>query len=272
MADFDKETYNRLRQETLELYKHSGFQELKDLALIELPNDLQQLFSNTNDLYNSRGRGSPFDDIRDRSQKSSDTYAHSLLFGGVQEGISGCFYHCRQFTRIEGLIRQKGMEIFSTFKPSKSITLDISGQKLTFEYESFMFLSRATLDRLNWLFNYYFLSDARNLYKLVPVLKSKSVNSLRATRILQVIEDHRDFLNTQIGSEKGQTERDKIAHKEHILFVVINIIYDRATETVKVLLVSPDGTVDEASLVLLDRLNNLKMFVTDAISAFSKPV
>lgn len=269
MSNNSGDTNSPFYQESFRLFNHTIFAELRNLLLIDLPPDLDQLFKRANVIYNNRSIRSPFDDVRNRKVKSDEAYLHGLLFMGVQEGIRGCYYHLQRFLMLEQTVKMKGEELITDFKPQNTMTIGISGQALIFEYEGFTFLSRVTLDRLNWFFNYYFLTNSDNLYKLYKELGNNYRSNKRAQRILQIVDKHRDYLDTQIAGTKGTTERDRLAHRELIDFANINIIYNHHDKSISVVLIPPGGTPqDEAGQILSQRFGLLKIFINDVIEAF----
>jgi hypothetical protein len=269
MNDMEFDRIDEFRQKAVKLYNHPKFIDLQNLLMLRLPEDTEVLFKKINTIYNNKNINSPFNDIRRRANKTNDRYAHKLLFEGVRDGLTGCFYHVLNFLELEQIIKQQGPELIKLLHPEESITLGIPNQKLIFEYEAFTYSSRSVLDRWNWFINYYFMKDAGNLYKLESILKSSCIDNEQAKRIIKIINKHRNFLDAQISSEKGKTERDRIAHREQISFASINIRYNKAENSIAVQLLSPFRTSDEdAGEILISRFGQLKSFIEESVQAF----
>lgn len=255
-------------QNFLDLYNSSLMREFRKLLNTELPDETKAIFRQINTIYNNQNSNSPFGFIRNRPQSNSDRYAHKLLFEGVSDGLAGCFYHVRKFLDYEHAIRNQSVNIINALSPTKSLTLGIPNQNLIFEYEAFTYSCRATLDRWNWFLNYYFEQDTKNLYKLEATLKKNFSSNTKAKAINEAISEYREFLDSQISSEKGKTERDRIAHREQINFASINILYQHEDASVQVWLFSPIGENKNASELLLSRLSNLNDFIKTSLQKF----
>lgn len=246
--------------------------EIYQVMSFDLPPDLEGAFQPIRVAFKQEGTGTPFDEVRERSSKNDLDYFYNLFGMGVVEGLGSSYYHLRQYVELEAYVQSKKPELAKLYVPGYGFgnTLSISTRKLTYEYEGFMLMSRATLDRLTWFFDYYFKNEARNLYRLETALLKSFKTHARAQRVAAAIDKHRAFLDTQIATDKNEsrTNRDRLAHREYVGFGVLNIMFD-SDGNVNVVVIPPSGTPeDHAGLVLIESFRQLQACVIDLLWAF----
>ena len=141
-------------------------------------------------------------------------------------------------------------------------------------YEGFMLLSRATLDRLNNFFKYYFQTkitnpkqSIENLYKLETVLKKSYEGDKRAQSLLNVMNQHRRYLDTQFAGQGQSTERNRLAHQEYVGFAWPNIHYT-PDGLLRVSLVNGENPQADATEELSRRFDALKLFIINVLNDF----
>jgi len=123
---------------------------------------------------------------------------------------------------------------------------------------------------LCWFFRSYFKTNAGNLYKLRTELGSNRRNDPRAQRLIAAIERHRDYMDTQISTDKlaKSTNRDRLAHREYVIFTTMNII-GMADGSVQVVGVTPEGrTTDDPVAAVRDQFEELKATIIDLVASF----
>jgi hypothetical protein len=227
---------------------------------VTLPKSLERIFVVSRDIYNGeiQVKNNVYEEVRLREQRNNADYFYNLLHMGVQNGISAVFYNLNTFIGYSNFVREHGYKLISIVKPSLDIVLGIPTNKLIFEYEHFTLHIRSTLDRLNWFFNYYFLTDTGNLYRLHKHLSNNYLDHPLAKNLIQTIDNNRDFLDEFISTEKSvrRTERDILAHRE-------------GKVTVK-LLIKDKHFDKEAEEVLKERYEKFEKFIIQAIEGFLK--
>ena len=255
---------------TMQIFKSPILTEIENELSVKLPRRIDNIFTKSCDLYNSKKVDNPYEIVRNRDKLNNCEYFYNLLHMGVQNGLAAVYYNFNSFINYCTMVREKGKELLKSVKPSPPISLAISTQKIIFEYEHFTLHLRIVLDRLNYFLNYYFKTDTRNLYKFYYDIKQRYTNDQTAKRILEVIDKHRNFLDEQISTDKSKkrTERDRLAHREEIQFTTVNIMAIQTGE-VEVKLLTRDIQYEiEAEDIIKERLNNLTNFIEDLLNSF----
>jgi hypothetical protein len=254
-------------EESLMRAGHPALKRIEGLLKIDLPPELSSLFEKASALYNAKVPTNPFGEVRDRAGEEQAGLFFELLTMGVQEGLRSSLYHLDRFLYLENEVKRLGRELLEAVKPKAPNSLGVSAPALVSEYESFTFLSRATLDRLARFLAFYFRSHDRNLYKLKKTLTH--IQSSRAQAILNAMDRHREFLDTQISIDKeaASTERDRIAHREYISWTTVNLMH-MPDGSIRVIALSPDEPVwdRDAGDVLRDRFMRLRETVHDVVA------
>ena len=137
-----------------------------------------------------------------------------------------------------------------------------------------MLLSRATLDRLNNFFKYYFQTKITNpkqsidnLYKLETVLKKSFEGDTRVQSLLNVMNQHRTYLDTQFAGQGQSTERNRLAHQEYVGFAWPNIHYT-PDGLLRVSFVNGENPQADATEELRHRFDALHHFIIDMLNDF----
>jgi hypothetical protein len=265
---------NQRMREGLQIATHPVIHVLHSLLSVNLPSDIEEVFVMIRRIYADKDSRSPFYEVQHRSEPFNNAdHFYNLFTMGVQEGLRSSLYFLERFSSLTEMIRAQGASIVSDVKPSQSGTLGINPGVLNAEYEAFMLLSRATLDRLNAAFKYYFQpkrsKQISNLYQLQDELTKNYSGSKYAESIVQVIIRHKPYLDTQFAGQGQPTERNRLAHQEFIGFATPNIIYTSDGE-IRVDLVYEDDLQPNADATkeLIDRFNKLRFFIMDILKAF----
>jgi len=226
--DQPPDTKDRLRQfaeRTIQLSYHPAFDALTSLLRIPLPSDLGLLFEMSARSYNARpSLWYPALAARGGSRRT----AYEDLHAGVQEGLRTTYYHLQNFLRIEEEVRRLGSQLNRmAFKSGASLAMPAAS--LNSEWESFTFMSRATLDRLAvFIRRGLDTSGSRhNLVELRTWLEGNRSGAPETIAYTACIARHREYLDTQMSPNKSrhQTERDRLAHFEYIDFAQLNLIW-----------------------------------------------
>ena len=256
-------------EESLRRAEHPALKRIVSLLKIDLPPELSSLFEKATSLYNTKGSSDPFGEVRNRAGEEQARLFLELLTMGVQEGLRSSLYHLDRYLYLENETKRLGREFLEAVKPKAPNTLGVSAPALVSEYEGFTFMSRASLDRLARFVGFYFKSYDRNLYKLKKTLGQ--FQSSRARAVLNAIDSHREFLDTQISMNKEgfQTERDRLAHREYISWTTINLMHmpDGSMRVIAVAPNEPDWDRD-AGEVLRERFMSSTETVRDLVTSF----
>jgi hypothetical protein len=256
-------------EENLRRVGHPALKRIVSLLRIDLPPELSSLFEKAAALYNAKGSSDPFGEVRDRANEEQARLFFELLTMGVQEGLRSSLYHLDRYLYLENEVKRLGREFLEAVKPKAPNSLGVSAPALVSEYESFTFLSRATLDRFARFLAFYFKSYDRNLYRLEKTLAH--IKTPRALAILDAIDRHREFLDTQISRSKELTgtERDRLAHREYISWTTVNLLHV-PDGSMRVIATAPDEPLwdRDAGEVLEDRFMRLTETVRDLVTCF----
>jgi len=265
----------RRRREGVQMSAHPAAQALHFILTVKLPPDSEEVFSKIGRIYAEKALKSPFYEVLHREGPSNnDDYFYNLLMMGVQEGLRSTLYFLQRFLSLTEVVKVNGAAIIADVKPTHSGTLGIGPGVLNAEYEGFMLLSRATLDRLNTFLKYYFQTtitnpkqNIENLYKLESVLKKTFAGDMVAQSLLDVMNHHRTYLDTQFAALGQATERNKLAHQEYVGFAWPNILYNQEG-FIRVAFVYTGNRHVDATDELADRFEKLKNFILALLRAF----
>jgi hypothetical protein len=270
-----QEEFKKFFSEALRMADHPTTRMLLSLLNIKLSADVEEVFSMVGRIYTDKDVRSPFYEVQRRDVPFNDVdYFYNLLTMGVQEGLRSTLYFLLQFLSWSEVIKVQGATIVADVKPSRSGTLAIRESTLNANYEGFMFLSRATLDRLNYFFKYYFQispkkqKEISHLHKLRDELSRNYADDKRAQGLIKVINRHSTYLSAQFAGQGQSTERNRLAHQEYVGFASPNIMYS-PDGMVRVALIYFKGIVQaDATEELTDRFNKLKLFIIDILNEF----
>ena len=260
--------------EALRMADHPTARMLYSLLNIKLSADVEEVFSMVGRIYADKDVRSPFYEVQHRDVPFNDVdYFYNLLTMGVQEGLRSALYFLFQFLSLAEMVKVQGVPLVADVKPSHSGTLAIRAPTLNANYEGFMLLSRATLDRLNHLFKYYFQIGGKkgqrisHLYQLMDELKSNYAYDQRAQGLIKAINRHSTYLSVQFAGQDQPTERNRLAHQEYVGFASPNIMYS-PDGIVRVALIYNGDLQADATEELTDRFNKLKLFIVDILNEF----
>ncbi len=260
--------------EALRMVDHPTTRMLFSLLNIKLSADVEEVFSMIGRIYADKDVRSPFYEVQHRDVPFNDVNCfYNLLTMGVQEGLRSALYFLLQFLSLAEMVKVQGAPIVADVKPSHSGTLGIHAPTLNANYEGFMLLSRATLDRLNHLFKYYFQISGktgkriRNLYELKNELNRNYTDDKRTQGLIKAINRHSTYLGAQFAGQDQPTERNRLAHQEYVGFASPNIMYS-PDGIVRVALIYNGDLQADATEELTDRFNKLKLFIVDILNEF----
>lgn len=258
-------------REGLQVVSHPRMQLLLSLLTVQIPSDIEEVFSMISRMYADKDLSSPFYEVQHRSDPFNDAdYFFNLFMTGVQEGLQSTLYFLQRFLSLAETVRAEGAAVVAEVKPSNSGSLGINPGVLNAEYEAFMLLSRATLDRLNYALKYYFQIKKRsisNLYQLKDELVKAYSGDKHAQGLIKVLNKYASNVSIHFAGQDQPTERNRIAHQEFVGFATPNIMYNPDGEIQVVLIYKADLQAD-ATEELIDRFNKLKLFIIDILKAF----
>jgi len=265
----------RIGREGLQMSDHPASQALHSLLTVNLSPDIEEAFSKVGRIYAEKDVRSPFFEVEHRDGDfNNDDHFYNLLMMGVQEGLRSTLYFLQRFLSLTEVVKVNGAAIVADVKPSHHGAFMVGPGALNAVYEGFMLLSRATLDRLNNFFKYYFQTkitnpkqSIENLYKLETVLKKSYEGDKRAQSLLKVMNQHRIYLDTQFAGQGQSTERNRLAHQEYVGFAWPNILYN-PDGFIRVAFVYDGDLQVDATDELVDRFDKLKLFIIDVLHDF----
>ncbi len=256
--------------ESLRMSDHPVLQELHSLLTIKLPDDIEEAFSKVGRIYAEKDVRGPFYEVRHRDEPyNNDDYFYNLLTMGVQEGLRSTLYFLRQFLLLAEVMKVKGAVLITDVKPSRSGSIMIGPGVLNAEYEGFVLLSRATLDRLTYFLKYYFQvkNNDPGLYKFLQHVQKTHGDDDRIQRLMKVVDRHREYLDTQLISQGQRRERNRIAHQEYVGFAWPNIMYN-PDGLIRVAFVYEGNLEVDATEELSHRFDALQLFIIDVLNDF----
>jgi hypothetical protein len=257
--------------EALRMADHPTMRMLHSLLNIKLSADIEEVFSMISRMYADKDLSSPFYEVQHRSDSFNDAdYFYNLFTMGVQEGLRSTLYFLQRFLSLAETVRAAGAAVVAEVKPSNSGSLGINPGVLNAEYEAFMLLSRATLDRLNYALKYYFQIKNKkisNLYQLETELVKAYSGDKHAQGLIKVLDKHASNVSIHFASQDQSTERNRMAHQEFVGFATPNIMYN-PDGVIRVVLIYKGDLQADATEELTDRFNKLKLFIIDILNEF----
>lgn len=242
--------------------------------LMEVPfaPQVEAIFEAIARIYENKQLFSPFTEVAQRQPPSNDDgYFYELLMMGVQEGLRSSLHFLNRFFALKNLIQRESVHTFAASRHTSGGSFGITAHMLQAEYEGFVFLSRATLDRLAYFLMYYFQPDNKqsvNLYRLESFLKKDYSFHPKAIQVINVINAHRSYLDTLLkGQPNKATERNRMAHQEYVGFATPNVHY-AVDGTVEVVLVYKGGLHADGAVELGQRYDELEHLVLNMLRAF----
>jgi len=260
----------RRRREGVQMSAHPAAQALHFILTVKLPPDSEEVFSKIGRIYAEKALKSPFYEVLHREGPSNnDDYFYNLLMMGVQEGLRSTLYFLQRFLSLTEVVKVNGAAIIADVKPSRAGTLGINPGVLNAEYEGFILLSRATLDRLTFFLKYYFQvkNNDPNFDHFIQKLKKEYKDDKRVQNLLTVLNRHYSYIGNQFAGHQGKSERNRLAHEEYIGFTWPNIRYSSGG-VVHVAFVYGENLQADATEELVGRFNALKLFVIDVLHGF----
>jgi hypothetical protein len=261
------DTFRRFVESNIQLTYHPAFEELADLLRIQFPADLRLLFELSAASFNTQ-RSLWFPTLV--ALGGDQRKAYEMLHMNVQEGLRSSYYHLGNFLRIEDEVKRLGVQLHRMLAPASGTTLGMPAASLNSEWESFTFLSRATLDRLAGLIRLGLgIPSKHNLLKLATWLEKNRPGARETQAYVACLDRHRDYLHSQISSDKGQrqTVRDRIAHVEYVQFAGVNLFW-QADGMLAVWTTSDPSTGHDAGKVLSAQFYELADLVVDLVVTF----
>lgn len=257
--------------EGLRMANHPITRRLHSLLNIKLSADVEEVFLTIQSVYADKNAISPFNEIRHRDTSfNNDDYFYNLLMMGIQEGLRSTSYFLQQFLQWAEVIKGQSIAVITDIKLSHNGTFGIHVHTLNANYEGFILMSRATLDRLTYFLKYYFQikNSNPNLYAFKHTLEKNYSNNHKAKQLVEVIKRHSIYLDTQLIGQSGQpTERNMLAHQEYVGFATPNIMYSPDGIVQVVLRYKGDSPADGTE-ELTDRFNKLQLFIIDILDTF----
>jgi len=201
---------------------------------VHLPADLQVLFEKVQIEYAKKDNDKEglFYRVAKRPSMNNAYNLRNLMTSGVQHSLQGAYADLHMFHSYCSWIEETARNISSTIQIDQPVGIFVPETRLIFVYENFMVRLRMILDRINQFLTYYFLIDARNVYRFYTAAEKKNrdltrEDSERLEKVLACINGGRHILDEHISTDKGtrKTERDTIAHNREITITVPSLFF-----------------------------------------------
>ncbi|MDG6094072.1 hypothetical protein LOC54_02900 [Acetobacter sp. AN02] len=142
---------------------------------------------------------------------------------GVRSAYSAVCYHLMRIKEIEASVDTilSKYDFSSQFNPNQIAAFG-NMRQLDFEYHAFVIAYRRCLDYLSWGFSTYFKQSQNSYKKFKKTLERAQPRSV-AEALMAVYEKHIEKFSFVIGTERGQSLRDRIGHSEFVPAATINV-------------------------------------------------
>ncbi|WP_077145898.1 hypothetical protein [Sphingopyxis sp. KK2] len=208
-----------------------------------------------------------------RSDPATEQRRYVRFMTGLEasrDALRACVYHLGRIQEIEDALHL----ILARFDFSKSVHPNsVAGigntRRWAFEYQAFVLAYRRALDSLTWGISTYLKVDQssfRQFAKALPKYHPAPV----ATALSAACARHIDQFSFVIGTERGTSTRDKIAHRESIQAGFINIgsFGHRMAGGGEDLRIADRGDERRLAEILQTRLNALHECIADILETF----
>jgi hypothetical protein len=243
-----EEEYGKRRaKETMEKMKHPKMRAIVDdftnAFNVHIPPDYRLPFIRSWELRNTKS--GPFKEISNRPRYNQPDLFYEMVNGEVQGKFHAIYYHQKNAEYMQKLVENYCARVGEVAKEMAidwPITVGIGLEKLSFEYEAFVFQCRACLDRFARSVSYYFGFTATNIDGLKKKLKELSSKNPKAQKVLDGIEKNKELylrIHELLQSKtknsdflKDWSDRDKAAHYGRILMRPLNIMIKPGSTTI----------------------------------------
>ncbi|MCH4091050.1 hypothetical protein [Acetobacter sp.] len=146
-----------------------------------------------------------------------------IVSGGVRSAYAAVCYHLMRIKEIEASVDAilSKYDFSSQFNPNQTASFG-NMRQLDFEYHAFVIAYRRCLDYLSWGFSAYFKQSQNSYNKFKKTLERAHPRSV-AEALIAVYEKHIGKFSFVIGTERGQSLRDRIGHSEFVQAATINV-------------------------------------------------
>jgi hypothetical protein len=210
-----------------------------------------------------------------RQDQDMERKLYSRFVQGLEAcraGYAASHYHFMRVQEIDDAIDSTlcELDISKLLPPNQTIAIG-GTQRFDFEYQAFVMAYRRSLDGLSWGLSTYFNSSissfndlAKKVHKLHPQPIAETVSACIATHLPNF-----DFV---IGSEKGRSVRDRIAHRESVQAGCINITAHGYAIVGGGENLGTNRPLVRLTDVLRSRLDHLQTYITDILVQFRASV
>lgn len=142
---------------------------------------------------------------------------------GVRSAYAAVCYHLIRIKEIEVSVDAilSKYDFSNQFNPNQTAAFG-NMRQLDFEYHAFVMAYRRCLDYLSWGFSTYFKQSQNSYNKFKKTLERAQPRSV-AEALIAVYETHIEKFSFVIGTERGQSLRDRIGHSEFVQAATINV-------------------------------------------------
>lgn len=250
---------------------------------VPLPAELHALFEKIREEYSKKDNDKDglFYRVAARTSKNNAYNLRNLMTSGVQHSLQGAYLDLHTFNSYCSWIEKTARKISSTIQIDHPMGIAVPETRLIFVYENFMVRLRMVLDRINQFLTYYFLIDARNVYKFYMTAAKRDSHLTnedreRLERVRVCINGNRRILDEHISTDKGttQTERDTVVHNREITIIVPSLFFYPSGECHVIFpdLRKPSSTnffeLPSAGPILEQRFDDMGAFTVALVNGF----
>jgi hypothetical protein len=161
-----------------------------------------------------------------RSDPKTERIKYLRFMEGMEScrtGYSACLYHMSRLREMENAVHSILEQYdFSRSIPKGTVAAVGNMKKCDFEYQAFVMAFRRSLDGMAWGLSTYFNVDQSSYNRFAKTL-SKLEPKAVAAALQPVFDSRKDAFKFVVGSERGMSLRDRMAHKEAVQSGTINL-------------------------------------------------
>ncbi len=148
------------------------------------------------------------------------------MMSGVEaarDGYRAAVYHLERLREMEDQLHTilAGFD-FAKSVPPNGVAAIGNTRRWSFEYQAFVLDYRRALDGLAWGLSTYFKTDQSSFKQFAKTLP-KLHPAVVARELAKACARHMEYFGFVIGTERGRSVRDRIAHRESVQAGCINV-------------------------------------------------
>jgi hypothetical protein len=141
----------------------------------------------------------------------------------ARDAYRGALYHLERLREMENRLHEVLSKYdFSKSVPPEGVAAIGNTRRWAYEYQAFVLAYRRALDGMAWGLSTYFKVDQSSFKQFATTL-SKQHPAPVAEALAAACARHLQYFDFVIGTERGRSVRDRIAHRESIQAGCINV-------------------------------------------------